>query len=130
MKQEKKNRPTSPAISEEMKAWSAALATEVSTWPKATERVFFGFNALYRRDQIFAVLPRTRGITSGNALAFKLAPPPADLEPRLSQDPRIKPMQKERPRWFTFEMSSGSDLHDALEWLSRAYEHSRKRRKG
>ncbi len=129
MKHEKKNHPGFASIAEEMKAWSAALADEVSGWPKVTQRVFFGFNALYRRDQIFAVLPRTRGITSGSALGFKLEHTAETLQRRLSKDRRIKPMRKERPRWFTFEMSSGSDLHDALEWLSRAYEDSGKRRK-
>ncbi len=112
-----------------MKAWSAALAVEVSSWPKVTQRVFFGFNALYRRDQMFAILPRTRGITRGNVLAVKLGSPRAAVQQRLSQDPRIKLMQQDKSRWFTFEMSSGSDLHDALEWLSLAYEHSGKKRK-
>lgn len=129
MKQKNKKRSISPPISEEMKAWSAALGTEVSGWRGATKRVFFGFNALCRRDQIFALLPRTRGIAVGNALAFKLAAPRPSIEQRLSKDGRIRPMQREKSRWFTFEMASGSDLHDVLEWLSLAYEASGKKPK-
>src|SRR5437868_8945399 len=60
------------AISEEMKAWSAALAAEVGDWPEVSVRSFFGFTALYLGDRIFAALPRTRGIESANSLAFKL----------------------------------------------------------
>jgi hypothetical protein len=27
-----------------------------------------------------------------------------------------------KARWFTFELASDADLHQALKWLSRAYE--------
>jgi len=50
-------RPNLPAISEEMKAWSAALAAEVGGWPQLSARSFFGFTALYRKDKMFAALP-------------------------------------------------------------------------
>lgn len=38
-------------------------------------------------------------------------------------------MQGGKSCWFTFKMASGSDLHDALEWLSLAYEDSGKKPK-
>jgi hypothetical protein len=65
-------RPNLPAVSEEMKAWCAALAAEVSDWPQVSVRSFFGFTAVYRSDKMFAALPRTRGMETANSLAFKL----------------------------------------------------------
>ena len=118
MKPAKGRLPLLPAISEEMKAWSAALAGEVTGWP----RVFFGFTALYRRDKIFALLPRTRGMETANSLAFKLEDPTPTVRARMEKDPRIGSIQMQKPRWFTFELSSDADLHDALDWLNRAYE--------
>jgi hypothetical protein len=35
-------------------------------------RAFFGFTALYRKERIFALLPRTRAMETANSLAFKL----------------------------------------------------------
>ena len=34
-------RPRIPAVTEEMKAWSAALGAEVTSWPQVSTRVFF-----------------------------------------------------------------------------------------
>ena len=50
------------AVSEQMKAWSAALEAELIEWPRLSGRSMFGFNALYRGKRIFAVVPRTRGM--------------------------------------------------------------------
>ena len=48
-----------PAISEEMKAWSAALVTETADWPYISQRSFFGFTALYLpRKDIRAATPQ------------------------------------------------------------------------
>jgi hypothetical protein len=118
----KSKRPKLPAVSEQMKAWSSALCAEIDDWPRVTARVFFGFTALYRRDRIFALLPRTRGMETANSLAFKLESPAARLLAQLRQDSRIGSAQMQKARWFTFELSSDADLHDALDWLARAYE--------
>ena len=56
MKKSAPRRNKHPPVSDQMKAWSAALAVEVADWPRATARSFFGFNALYRGDNIAAVL--------------------------------------------------------------------------
>ncbi|HKH99445.1 MAG TPA: hypothetical protein VJ999_10085 [Candidatus Sulfotelmatobacter sp.] len=122
-------RPHLPAISEEMKAWSAALAGEVTGWPQVATRVFFGFTALYRGEKIFAVLPRTRGMETPNSLAFKLEAPAGVLRRRLASDARIGSTQMQKARWFTFEISSDGDLHDALDWLGRAYDAAGKGKK-
>lgn len=118
----KKPRPKLPAVSEQMKAWSAALAAEVETWPAVTSRPMFGFNALYRRKRIFAVLPRSRGMGTPNSLAFKLPAPSPSMRTRLEDESRIQTTVMRASRWFTFELSSDRDLRDALEWLSRAHE--------
>jgi len=112
-----------------MKAWSAALAGEAGGWPQIKTRVFFGFNALYRKDKMFALLPRTRGMETANSFAFKLEFPAASLRRRPEKDARIGSTQMQKARWFTFELSSDGDLHDALGWLSMAYEAAGKAKK-
>jgi hypothetical protein len=112
-----------------MKAWSAALMAETIDWPQVKQRVFFGFTALYRKDTMFAVLPRTRGMETANALAFRLDAPTARVRARLEKDPRIGAAEIKKARWFGFEFSSDHDLHDALDWLGQAYEAASKNRK-
>jgi hypothetical protein len=121
MKQSKASRPNLPKVSEQMKAWSAALAGEVSTWPQVNSRPFFGFTALYRNESIFALLPRTRALETPNSLAFKIESPSPRLRTRLQQDSRIGATEMQKARWFTFETSADADLRDALGWLQRAY---------
>jgi|SRR5579864_1876449 len=111
-----------PVVSEEMKAWSAALAGEVAGWPHVRTRTFFGFTALYRKKKIFALLPRSRGMETPNSLAFKLATKSAVVLARLERDSRITSAKMQKTRWFTFEVSSNDDLRDALHWLGQAYE--------
>jgi len=112
-----------------MKAWSAALAGEISGWPQVTSKAFFGLTALYRKDKIFAVLSRTRGMETANSLGFKFATVPPRLRGRLEKDPRIGSTRMQKARWFTLELSSDADLKGALEWLSRAYEAAGKTKK-
>jgi hypothetical protein len=122
-----RKRPALAAVSEQMKAWSAALAEEVSSWPQIEVRAFFGFTALYRKDQMFAALPRTRAMQSSNTLVFKLANLSPRLRDRLERDPRIGSMNMRKARWFTFELASDTDLHDALDWLGQAYDAAAKK---
>ena len=112
-----------------MRAWSAALVAEVRRWRQVTTRVFFGFNALYRRDKIFAALPRTRAMETPNSLAFKFDCPTSQFRRRLERDLRIGATHMQKATWFTFEVSSDADLHDALDWLGRAYDAAGKGRK-
>jgi hypothetical protein len=111
-----------------MKAWSAALADEVSSWPEVEARSFFGFTALYCKNQMFAALPRTRAMGTANSLVFKIENPATRLRKRLEGDPRIGWMSMQKARWFTLELSSDADLHDALDWLGRAYDAVRRTR--
>ena len=85
----------------------------------------FGFTAWYRKGTIFAVLPKTRGMETPNSLAFKLPDASSRLRARLQRDARIGSTEMQKARWFTFELSTDADLHDALEWLGQAYEEAR-----
>lgn len=72
MKGEIRQREQLPPVSEQMKAWSTALAAELSEWPQVALKSFFGFTALYRGNTMFGLLPRTRSIFKGNAVAFRI----------------------------------------------------------
>lgn len=104
-----------------MKAWSAALATEVGDWPQVTARAFFGFTALYRRDRILALLPRTRAMETPNSLAFKFESPPSRTIEQMQRDPRVGTAPMQKARWFTFELASAADLRDAPHWIGQAH---------
>ena len=122
MTKKARQRPRLPVVSEQMKAWSAALADEIGGWPQVTTRSFFGFNALYRRNKIFALLPLTRGMHTPNSLAFKLESPSRAALSRLQREPRIDSSHVQKGKWFAFALSSDADLRDALDWLGRAYD--------
>ena len=129
MKAESFQREKSPPVSEQMKAWSTALAAELVDWPQVTQKSFFGFTALYRGKKMFGLLPRTRSIFKSNALAFCMDPASRSTRTLLEKDRRISAFDKDKTRWFTFELSGGSDLHDALDYLRRAFEAARIRKK-
>jgi len=112
-----------------MKAWCAALADEASGWPQVVPRSFFGFTALYRKDRMFAVLPRTRGMETANALAFRFDSPARPVRARLEKDPRVGAARIKQARWFSFALTSSADLHDALDWVGQAYDAAAKRKK-
>jgi hypothetical protein len=81
-----------------MKAWTAVLAAELEAWPQVSTRAMFGLTAWYRRDRIFAVLPKSRGMDSPDSLAFKLPSANPRLLARIRKDARIAftEMQKAR----------------------------------
>ena len=111
----KRPRPSLPKVSEEMKAWSAALAAEITTWPGVTTRPMFGFTALYRHRKIFAVLPCTRGMETPNSLAFKLESAGPRTLARARRDPRIGFTEMRKARWMNLEITSDANLRSALE---------------
>ena len=110
-----------PGASEEIREWSAALEAEALTWPSVSRRPMFGLVGLYRGNQIFAALPRTRCLGSQNSLAFKLEKASARILAKLQRDLRIQTTVMKARRWYLFDLSSAADLHDALEWLQQAY---------
>ena len=120
-------RPKLPKVSEQMKAWSSALATEAVDWPQVTARSFFGFTALYRDDRIFAAVPRTHAMWTPNGFGFKIENPNSKVSKKLREDRRIEATRMQKARWFIFELADDADLHDALDWLGEAYESAGKR---
>ena len=108
-----------------MKQWSAMLGTELSDWPQVSSKPMFGMTAFYRADQIFAVLPKTRGFQSSNGVAFRFETISAELAEELRLDDRVltNPIGK---KWITFEVHEAKDVNAVLEWMSRAYENCRK----
>jgi hypothetical protein len=118
----KRARPKLHKISEEMKAWSAALADEVASWPQVKFRPMFGFLGAYHANKIFAALPRTRTMDPPNSVAFKLPMENRRLRAKAQSDKRIHFADMARASWLTFVMHSDADVNPALEWLGRAYE--------
>jgi hypothetical protein len=131
VKRKESSRPKLPKVSEQMKAWSAALADEVARWPQVSTRPFFGFTALYRGHKMFGALPRTRGWESAKSLAFKLENRASSVSARLNQDFRIRIWSgsTQKARWLAFELSCDTDLHDAFHWLGQAYAAAAKSKK-
>jgi hypothetical protein len=129
VKPPKRWRPSLPPVSDQMKAWSAALTEEIKEWPQVATRTFFGFTALYRKDRIFALLPRTRAMGTPNSLAFKFDPPTPQLRGRLDKDGRIGTTQMRAARWSTFKLATNGDLRDALDWLGQAYQEAGKKKR-
>jgi hypothetical protein len=129
MQAERFQREKSPPVSEQMKAWSTALGAEVGDWPQVTQKSFFGFTALYRGTTMFALLPRTRSIFKSNAVAFCVNAANRSTRTLLEKDRRISAFDRHKTRWFTFELSGGSDLHDALDYLGRAFDAARTHKK-
>ena len=113
-----RDRPKMPPISEEMKQWSVMLKAEVSGWPRLYTKPMFGMMGLFRGKKIFGGLPVTRGFDTPNSVIFRFDPMPPDLEQRALKDSRIAPGK----RWFSFNVASAADLHEALWWLNQAYE--------
>jgi hypothetical protein len=107
-------------VSDQMKAWSSALAAELRDWPQLTLKSFFGFTALYRGQTMFGALPRTRTFQA-NCIALRFHRASFALLARIGKDPRLAAFDKDKKRWFLFELFSDADLHDALEWLTLAY---------
>jgi hypothetical protein len=121
----KVEKQASPPVSEQMKAWSLALAAELVDWPQVTQKSFFGFTALYRGKKMFALLPRTSNIFTSNAVAFCMEAANRSTRTLLEKDLRISAFDKDKTRWFTFELSGNADLHDALDYLGRAFDSAR-----
>jgi hypothetical protein len=125
-KKTKPNRPKLSPIAEEMKQWSAMLGQEMSAWPHVKSRPMFGLLAFYRRAEIFAGLPVTRGLKTSSSIIFKIKPMPPDLLRRAMQDPRLDAESKlPGAQWSSFEINSAEDLRDALWWLNQAYERAK-----
>lgn len=120
-------RPKLLPISEEARRWSALLESEVLSWPGVIAKRMFGFRALYRGKRIFAALPHSRGFGPDASILLKMKTMPPALLQRAGSDSRIGTSNPGKG-WFSFTLSSDTDLHDALEWLNHSYESAKRGR--
>jgi hypothetical protein len=114
-------RPKLLPISEETRRWSVLLESELLSWPAVIAKRMFGFRALYRGKKIFAALPHSRGFGPEASILLKFDPIPPALLQRAESDARLHSNSPGKG-WFSFTLSSDTDLHDALEWLNHSYE--------
>jgi len=118
-----RERPEFPVISEEMQHWAAMLEAEVQSWPAVVGKRMFGFRFLYRRKNVFAALPYSRGLFTPTSILLKFNPMPSRLQQKAQTEPRLDASAlAPGKKWFSFELSGESDLKDALWWLNQAYE--------
>src|SRR5438874_309358 len=104
-KPSRRARPRLPKVAEEMQQWSELLLAEALQWKDVSTRPMFGMTALYRGRQIFAVLPRTRGLDTAHSIGFKL-PRADEVKGELAADERII-RERRAARWISFELNSG-----------------------
>src|SRR5438876_11981067 len=86
----KRARPKLHKISEEMKAWAAALVEEIAGWPQVKLRPMFGCLGAYRGRMIFPALPRTLTMDPPNSVALKLPGATKPLRARAQSDMRFR----------------------------------------
>ena len=103
-----------PRVSEEMRRLAVLLGQELASWPAVKPRPMFGMEAYYRRDKIFAALPRTRAMGTRDSIALR-------LPQGLPADGDLQSLELPGAVWRTFELKSVSDLKDALRLLEMAY---------
>lgn len=120
-------RPKLLPVSEETRRWSALLESELRSWPGVIAKRMFGFRAVYREKKIFAALPNSRGFGPQASMLLKFDPMPPALLQRALNDNRVHGNTPGKG-WFSFTLSSDTDLHDALVWLNHCYESARKGR--
>jgi hypothetical protein len=91
-------RPDLVPVSEEMRRTFALLAEEISRWDDVSTRLMFGFRAVYRGKDIFAMLPDKRSLEVPNAIAYK-----------------------DGGKWMAYEVKNEAGIRGALSILERAY---------
>jgi hypothetical protein len=121
LKQPARPRPKLLPISEEMRRWSALLESELLSWPGVIAKRMFGFRVLYHGKRIFAAIPRSRGFGSAPCILLKFKAMPPALLQQAERDNRLHSNTSGKG-WFSFTLSSDTDLHDALGWLNHSYE--------
>lgn len=126
-------RPSMPKffpVDEEMKHRASLLEGEVTHWPGVTSKPMFGMISFFRRNAIFAAVPRTRTLRSPQSIIMKFHPMPDALVERIKADKRIADHAPgPGAGWHAFELSSHDDIRDALWWLNQAYEAAAKGKK-
>ena len=94
------------------------LHGDKSLWPLPTfEEKMFGMFAFYRRDKIFAVIPKTKSFEPPDAIGFKLYSPTPDIK----VDPHIVTDTLKAKGWILFRLEDSRDLNGAIQWFEIAY---------
>jgi hypothetical protein len=130
----RRKKPAAPApkllpVSEETRRWSALLESELLSWPGVISKRMFGFRALYRGKAIFAALPNSRGFGPDGSILLKLNSMPPALLQRALNDSRVRGNTPGKG-WFSFSLTSDTDVHGALEWLNHCYEFAKRGKAG
>ena len=134
MPQKQKRRPMKPP-SEALRAWSAALRSELELWPQVQLKSSFGMVMVYRGETIFAALPGTRAFYAEDAIMLKFNSEPRGLAGRIAAESRFVAgamhtnSGREGHKWHLLALKSDADVHAAIEWLAEAYQAAGKRRK-
>jgi hypothetical protein len=108
-------------ITEQMKAWSAALDAELQDWQGVTSKRMFGMTVYFRKRVIFAALPLTRAFETPTTVAFKLYRQRPETLRKLNDDPLISSSAREAPKWILLELHGEKDLRHAVKWFDFAY---------
>ena len=103
-----------------MQRLAALLEVELLRWKHVTSRRMFGMVAVYRKSNIFALLPGNRALDEPNSIGFSLLNPSQRILNRMYKDERII-SHTAGSKWVSFALHSEADIPDALEWFALAY---------
>jgi hypothetical protein len=130
---EKQKRRPMKEPSEALRAWSAALRSEVEQWPQVELKNSFGMVFVYRGEMVFAALPGTKAFYGEDAIMLKFNSEPRGLAGRIAAEPRFVAgamhtnSGREGHKWYLLAMKTDTDVHGAIEWLAEAYRAAAKR---
>lgn len=115
-----------PRVSDEVRVISEFLLNELLSWPNVIAKPMFGLRAVYHGPAIFGALPITRALNTSCSMSFKLTTKTPAIMKSLEADDRIVTSELEMANWLSFEIRSGRDIPDAIEWFARAYQQAGK----
>jgi hypothetical protein len=122
----KRPRPPVVAASDELRSLMAAIETEISSWPDVRINSMFGMRSVYRGKNIFALLPKTRSLKTGDAIWMKFGKLTPRIRKTISEQPRILlPSKPTGAQWYTLSEVTVGDYGVAIDWLARAHESAR-----
>jgi hypothetical protein len=108
--------------SEELKGLVAAIEAEVSSWPQVSLKPMFGMTAIYRRNIIFGLLPKTRSLHAGDCVWIKFARLTPAIKKKLQQESRMVPPSKPTgAQWHTISAVTPAEYGFLIEWLANAH---------
>ena len=110
-------------VDQETRHCASLIENEVARWPNVRVKPMFGMAAFFRKNAIFAAVPRTRTLRSPQSIIMKFHPVPDSLVEKIQAESRIADRAPgPGAGWHAFELSSPDDIRDALWWLNQAYD--------